>query len=63
MKETNILIEMANLMFLQLKKYGKNLKAFTLSYLEKEISVFLNEENPDIELVANTENKKVHLTE
>ena len=43
--------------------WEKSLKAFTLSYIEKEISVFLNEENPDIELVANTENKKVRLTE
>jgi hypothetical protein len=34
-----------------------------LSYIEREISVFLAEGNPDIELVNNTENKKIRLTE
>ena len=43
--------------------WEKSLKAFTLSYIEKEINVFLKEENPDIELVNNTENKKIRLTE
>jgi hypothetical protein len=43
--------------------WEKSLKAFTLSYIEREISVFLAEENPDIELVNNTENKKIRLTE
>jgi len=43
--------------------WEKSLKAFTLSYIEKEISVFLKEENPDIELINNTENKKIRLTE
>jgi hypothetical protein len=43
--------------------WEKSLKAFTLSYIESEISVFLAEENPDIELVNNTENKKIRLTE
>jgi hypothetical protein len=43
--------------------WEKSLKAFTLSYIDREISVFLAEENPDIELVNNTENKKIRLTE
>lgn len=43
--------------------WEKSLKAFTLSYIEKEISIFLKEENPDIELVDNSENNKIRLTE